>query len=743
MDKSNTNKNPIKITFLEISPPLNELIKNKEELNIIFQGNDNFYDLKKYLSTKTPIQLSRYKKSLIITLIKSNNILAAGLFTIRPGETNVILNYENKKKIVSTKKVNINNLIECIKIKLLCEYDNKDKEKDKSNISYVNENKNNDSASKYVPKVNLMKNNQLHSYKNKTNNNNLAKKVYEKKNKYLGNFYSNNSYKKNTINNSHEFSMGGDFSSYLTEEMSNLKKNINNLNTSEIKKLNPYSSSRFYNNLTHKTETEKQSKAKNQLINKAKSKNYFSTMKKQAFGNKIKMNNSSLNLINQKNNIDNNENYNSNNNPISNRIIKPTISFYKNNKRNAANNNKIVSNIDKNLINTIDNLISGQIIEHVDKSKKGNNNSEKKNFVCINKNINININDIGLNNNENKKKKFNSNMTMNSISTAGTKKNELEFSLNSLFDYNCEDKNNSNKNNYISFTNRVNNEKLPLKLNENIINRNVNTHKFNKSLCQNSFVDKIFNENELNENEKNNKSNLCKSCDKLLKDNQNKNNNTNNLNKSALKTENTNQNNEIYNNHNINDNINDNNEKKENDDVKEKEDNEVVVEEEENLEFENYNRLKEDFNLMYNDEYIKNINEDLLKLEIELYFEKMSELFSEYHMLMDNKILENQIIKRDYKNNVNKYLLYTKLNDKLKIIKTQQNAKKNNLKENGINLEKQNYENININMNELNILRLIFPDENKSKELKKIVTNILKKQGNKEIFKEKVDILNK
>ena len=286
MDKSNTNKNPIKITFLEISPPLNELIKNKEELNIIFQGNDNFYDLKKYLSTKTPIQLSRYKKSLIITLIKSNNILAAGLFTIRPGETNVILNYENKKKIVSTKKVNINNLIECIKIKLLCEYDNKDKEKDKSNISLVNENKNNDSASKYVPKVNLMKNNQLHSYKNKTNNNNLAKKVYEKKNKYLGNFYSNNSYKKNTINNSHEFSMGGDFSSYLTEEMSNLKKNINNLNTSEVKKLNPYSSSRFYNNLTHKTETEKQSKAKNQLINKAKSKNYFSTMKKQAFGNK-------------------------------------------------------------------------------------------------------------------------------------------------------------------------------------------------------------------------------------------------------------------------------------------------------------------------------------------------------------------------------------------------------------------------------------------------------------------------
>ena len=50
------------------------------------------------------------------------------------------------------------------------------------------------------------------------------------------------------------------------------------------------------------------------LINKAKSKNYFSTIKKQYrqnFGSQIKMNNSSANLINQKNtmhSIDNNEN---------------------------------------------------------------------------------------------------------------------------------------------------------------------------------------------------------------------------------------------------------------------------------------------------------------------------------------------------------------------------------------------------------------------------------------------------
>ena len=187
MNKSFVKNNPIKITLLEISPPLNELAKSKEELNIIFQGNDNFYDFKKYLSSKTPIQLSRYKKSLIMTLLKSNNILATGLFTIRSGETNVVLNYENKKKNVSAKKVNINNLIDCIKIKIFCELD------DKSNISYgLNENKTNDSIIKYVPKVNLMKNNHL----NKNKNINISKNIYEKKNKYLGNFYTNNTFKK-------------------------------------------------------------------------------------------------------------------------------------------------------------------------------------------------------------------------------------------------------------------------------------------------------------------------------------------------------------------------------------------------------------------------------------------------------------------------------------------------------------------------------------------------------------------
>ena len=128
MDKADSKNQTIKITFIEINPPINELIKPKDELNIIFQGHDNFYDFKKYFSTKTPIPLNRYKKSLIMTLLKTNNIFATGLFTIRQGEQNVIFNYEDNKKVKAKKAVNINNVLDCIKIKILCEFDNKDKD---------------------------------------------------------------------------------------------------------------------------------------------------------------------------------------------------------------------------------------------------------------------------------------------------------------------------------------------------------------------------------------------------------------------------------------------------------------------------------------------------------------------------------------------------------------------------------------------------------------------------------------
>ena len=725
MDKSDQNNQILKIAFLEINPPINEIVKNKEEINIIFQGHDNFYDFKKHLLAKTPIYLNRYKNSLMMTLLKSNNILATGLFTIRKGEQNVIFNYENKKKFPSTKAININNLSEYIKIKILCEFDNniKDKERDHSLLSSnnnLNENKINDSTNKYIPKVNLMKQN--HNIKNKINvNNNINIGKTAGKKKLLGNSYMNSS-KKNFNNSSQEFSLVGEYSAYLTEEINNIRQTNNN----EIKKLNPHNLSKINSiNSIRKTEIENTSKNKGQ-INKAKSKNYFNVIKMQyniGIRSQIKMNNSSMNLIDHQNNklisIDKTENNinNNNNNLYNNKIkLKPTTSFNKNNKRNFNNNKMNILNNHKNLKTSLDYVVSGQIVEHVDMSKKeyqyiktNININENKNLASTNKIIN-NKNNFGLNKNESQKRKLNNNnVTINSVSTAGTKKNDLEYSINSLQDY--EDKNNNNKNNFKSFTNRLNNERLQQKLSaNNLNNRNIINHKFNKSECQQSFTEKIFNENDsnINVNVPLSISSMCKSYNKLPNELDLK------LNLNKEKEINATIGNEIG---------------------RKMEINNSKFEEEEDEEIDNYKRIKEDFSLLYNKDYIHKINEDLLKFEIELLIEKMTELFSTYHLIMDSKILENQILKRDYKKNIAKYLMYLKLINKMKFIKTQLETKKCNLKDQGINMEKQYFDNININYNELDILKIIFPENknselNKSNKLKKLLLVILKKHGN-------------
>ena len=723
MDKSDQNNQILKITFLEINPPINEIVKNKEEINIIFQGHDSFYDFKKHLQTKTPINLNRYKNSLMMTLLKSNNIFATGLFTIRQGEQNVIFNYERKKKFPSTKTININNLSDYIKIKILCEFDNNIKDKDHSLTSnnIINENKNNDSGNKYVPKVNLMKQNHIIKNKISVNNNINIGRTNGGKKKYLANSYMNSS-KKNFNNSSQEFSLVGEYSTYLTEEINNIRQTNNN----EIKKLNPHNLSKIYSiNNIRRTEIENTSKNKGQL-NKAKSKNYFNAIKRQCnigIHSQIKMNNSSMNLIEHQTNkhisIEKTENNinNHNNNRYNNKIkLKPTASFNKNNKRNF-NNSKINNlNNHKNLITSLDHVVSGKIVEHVDMSKKeyqynkiNININENKNLASINKNLN-NKNNVGLNKNESQKRKLNNNnITINSVSTAGTKKNDLEYSINSLQDY--EDKNNNNKSNFKSFTNRLNNERLQQKLSaNNLNNRNIVNHKFNKSEYQQSFTEKIFNENDsnINANIPPHITIMCKSYNKLpneldLKINLNKEKESNAT-------------------------IGNGNDKKEENNMNE-------IEEGEDEEIDNYKRIKEDFNLLYNKDYIHKINEDLLKFELELFIEKMAELFSTYHLIMDSKILENQILKRDYKKNIAKYLLYIKLINKMKFIKTQLETKKCNLKDQGINMEKQNFDNVNINCNELDILKIIFPDNknsklNKSNMLKRILLVIIKKHGN-------------
>ena len=107
----------IKITLLEIKPTLKELEKNNNEISIIFQGINVFYSLRKLISNNTEILINNCKKSLIMSLVKSDNIFASALFSIKHGESWVTFKYESKKK--STVK-NILNNIDSIKIKIMC-----------------------------------------------------------------------------------------------------------------------------------------------------------------------------------------------------------------------------------------------------------------------------------------------------------------------------------------------------------------------------------------------------------------------------------------------------------------------------------------------------------------------------------------------------------------------------------------------------------------------------------------------
>ena len=76
-----------------------ESIQRKNELDIIFQGLDIFYNLFELLSTKKEITLkTNNRRSIIISLIKLNNLFATCVFNIKQGEHWITFSYENKKK---------------------------------------------------------------------------------------------------------------------------------------------------------------------------------------------------------------------------------------------------------------------------------------------------------------------------------------------------------------------------------------------------------------------------------------------------------------------------------------------------------------------------------------------------------------------------------------------------------------------------------------------------------------------
>ena len=166
-----------------------------------------------------------------------------------------------------------------------------------------------------------------------------------------------------------------------------------------------------------------------------------------------------------------------------------------------------------------------------------------------------------------------------------------------------------------------------------------------------------------------------------------------------------------------------------------------------NLGLDNFSKKLDDFQLLYNDDYIKGIKEEDYSLEIELYIEKLIELITEYHIQIEEKDLEYQLIKNMYKKNIFQYLEINKLNKKLELIKDDTILKKNNIKPINFEHDKNYINNLITNKDEINMFNFILYSEKekeikeKKEELKKILKIILNKPKYKNIINQNEKIV--
>ncbi len=169
MERNSNSNNAIKLSILDIFPSYEEINPKKEEMFAIFQGLNNFFDLEEILTrnkTKIIEIENNNQSSIIISLIKSNNIIATGFINIKHGEQWITLNYETKNRKISSSLAL--NLMDCIKLKIFCDLKNKSQANTtfnnininnsglniNANINYTNRN-NNKGTNNIINQINL------------------------------------------------------------------------------------------------------------------------------------------------------------------------------------------------------------------------------------------------------------------------------------------------------------------------------------------------------------------------------------------------------------------------------------------------------------------------------------------------------------------------------------------------------------------------------------------------------------
>ena len=157
-----------------------------------------------------------------------------------------------------------------------------------------------------------------------------------------------------------------------------------------------------------------------------------------------------------------------------------------------------------------------------------------------------------------------------------------------------------------------------------------------------------------------------------------------------------------------------------------------------NLDYEQFNQLKNDFNLFYTDEYLNNLQKDLIKLELELIIEKMFEIILTYHSKLN--LIKNNL--KHYKNIYYEFEeVFFSIEKKLKkliLLKEKKNLDNGNLNIISNNFLKENSIFLNINLNEFKIVKDIIPKKilMKKEKLKDIVLKILDNKNNSYLITE-------
>ena len=382
------------------------------------------------------------------------------------------------------------------------------------------------------------------------------------------------------------------------------------------------------------------------------------------------------------------------------------------------------------------------------------------------------------NKNKNAKRVYNNNLNTNSSLNLENKKSSDIASNN-------QKKKNKNNETLTKEKTKGNNSTSNNNVTNTIDNKNMNENKSKQNLKRNKSKNLMDNKNKTNKKEKqtknvtyqnnsnNNLNNNSEQKPKKVKKDSSSKNVAQNKEEKEIEDDNNNiinniekskdeENIENINIDNNNDNLIDNNKDEINDmDITNKiinnnydhieKDNEPLLDDEndelDNFGLDNFSKKLEDFQLLYNDEYIKSIKEEDYSLEIELYIEKLIELITEYHIQIEEKDLEYQLIKNMYQKNIYEYLEINKLIKKLELIKDDYNLKKNNPKPIYDGHDKNYINNLITNKVEINMFNFILFSQkekdvqDKKEQLKKILKNILNKPKNKGVVNQNEKIM--